>query len=58
MNVMNGTLKFQKFAENDFQQVEPLDEQAIIVNTGETIKLIDGMAAIPWLHRLDIDPYR
>lgn len=55
---MNGTLKFQKFAENDFQQVEPLDEEAIVVNTGETIKLIDGMAAIPWLHCLGIDPSR
>ena len=44
VNVMSGTLLFKKFVENDFQQVEPLDEAPLVVNTGETIKLIDGTA--------------
>jgi len=41
VKVMSGSLKFRKYAENEFKQVEPLDDNPILLSTGETIKLID-----------------
>lgn len=43
VKVMSGSLKFRKYAENEFKQVEPLDDNPILLSTGETIKLIDGI---------------